>query len=339
MPRQKVQQKQKYKSVVITGCHGFIGKRLLAYFEHSKKWPNVVAVDRIKPEIPLQKTRFYKLDFTDTLADVALAEILKKERCDLFVHAALPISPLRDEAQAHEIIAIGSFYVFNACNEAGVKKIVMTSTADVYGALAENPHFLTENMPLHGHQLSRFLADKIDAERQALKFQHRHPEAIVSILRPATILGPTIESFKTRYLIRPVVMTMFGYDPLLQFVHEDDVHKACVTLIEKDHRGVFNLGADGVMPLSRVIAMTGNVNVSLAQVGFRSLAQLLWYADISPAPASFTDFLRYPCVVDSAKIKKELRFKFKYTTKETLLDFVKSRKLSQSKTEAQHASV
>ena len=312
----------------------------MAYFEDSKLWPRVVAIDRAKPKLALKKTKFYKLDFTDTLADVALAEILKKEECDLLVHTAFPISPLRDEALAHEIIAIGSFYVFNACNEAGVKKIVMTSTADVYGALAENPGFLTEDMPVNGGRLSRFLADKIDAERQALKFQKRHPDAVVSILRPATILGPTIESFKTRYLIRPIVMTWFGYDPLLQFVHEDDVHRACVVLIENDHAGIFNLGGDGVMPLSRVIEMTGNINVTIAQLGFRTLAQLLWYADISPAPSSFTDFLRYPCIVDSAKIKKALGFKLTYNTKETLMNFIAAHKVKQQsiKTEAVYVS-
>lgn len=320
------QAASKAKSVVLVGCSGFIGRHVLKSLEINPACKRVVVIDNNKPAITLKKSKFYKLDLTATLADATLAEILKAENCDTLVHAANPISPMHDEAKAHEIIAIGTFYVFNACSAANVRKVVMASTADVYGAFPDNPNYLTETMPARGNQQSRLLADKVDAEKQAFKYQKRNPERVVTILRHATILGPTIDSFQTRYLRRSAVMTMLGFDPLLQFVHENDVIAAFVKFIGEDHPGVFNLAGDGVLPLSRVLDIAGSFNLRLTQFGFKSLTQLLWYADFSPAPAAYADFLRYLCVVDNAKIKKA-GFIPTRTTKEALLDFVETQRL------------
>jgi UDP-glucose 4-epimerase len=276
----------------------------------------------------LRKTRFYKLDLTETLADVTLSEILKKEKVGTLLHAAFPSTPPRNEAMAHELVAIGSFYIYNACAAAGVRKIVMASTTDVYGAFPTNPNFLTEDMPPKGNLQDKLIADKVDAEKQALKYQQKHPGSVITIIRPCTILGPTIDTYKTRYLRRPIVTTMLGFDPLVQFIHEADVINAFVKVIEEDHPGIFNLAGDGVLPLSRVIEICGKFNLKLTQIGFKTLVQLLWFADIAPAPASHVNFLRYLCVADNRKIKK-MGFMPRYSTKETLLSFVGSERIRQ----------
>lgn len=326
MPARKPTRTKNIKSTVLIGCNGFIGKNLLKYLETSPRHKRIIAIDSVKPPITLKKTKFCKLDLTETLADAHLAEILKNENCDTLIHAAMPISPLKNEALAHEIIAIGSYYVFNACEAAGVRKAILVSPTDVYGAFPDNPNYLTESMPARGNLQSKILADKVDAEKQALKYQKRHPERIVTILRHATILGPTIENFKTRYFKRRVITTMLGFDPLVQFVHESDVIAAAVMLVEEDRAGIFNLAGDGVMPLSRAIEITGAYHVRLTQIGFKAMVQLMWYADLSPAPAAFADFLRYLCVVDNSKIKKA-GFVPRYTGKEALMDFIGAQRI------------
>lgn len=324
-----IQKKTKEKSIVILGVRGFKGKSLLKFLETDPKYKKVIAIDHKKPNITLKKTKFYKLDLTQTLADVTLTEILKKENCDTLIHTAIPVNPPRNESLGHEVIAIGTYYICNACQAANVRKIVMGSTADVYGAFPTNPNFLSEDMKLKGHLQSKILKDKIDAENQVIKYHQKNPSSIVTILRPCTILGPTINSYKTRYLQRSFVITMLGFDPLLQFVHEDDVTAAMKKLIDEDHPGIFNLAGDGVLPLSRVIEISGKYNLRLNQIGFKSLVQLLWYADISPAPASHVNFLRYLCIVDNTKIKNEVDFKPRYSTKEALLSFVGADRLRQ----------
>ncbi len=320
---------QRQGSIVLVGVCSFKGLNLLKQLEADPRYENVVAIDVREPRLALKKTKFYRLDLTETLADDTLAKILKKEKCDTLVHMAFPITPPKNESYAHEVVAIGSYYIVNACEAAKVRKLVLATTTDVYGAFATNPNYLTEDMPPKGNQQSRFLGDKIDAEKQALKYAQKHPGTMVTILRPCTILGPTINSYKTRFLQRPVITTMMGFDPLVQFVHEEDVIASLKILVDEDHPGIFNLAGDGVLPLSRVIELAGKVNLQLTQIGFKTLVQALWLMDIAPAPASHVDFLRYICVVDNTKVKKVLGYTPKYTTKETLLSFIGADRLRQ----------
>ncbi len=328
------QNKKKIKNVlypqtiVVTGTSGFKGSRLLKALEDDDNFSSVIAIDRKLPAFPLKKSRFYKLDLTETLADVQLAEILKKEQCDTLVHCAFPITPPKNMALAHEIISIGTMYVFNACAEARVRKVVLASTTDVYGAFPSNPNFLSEDFhtPM-GDRQSRFLADKIDAEKQALKYAKKYPDRIVTILRPCTILGPTVHSYKTRLLKRFFVTTILGFDPLVQFLHEEDLLRALKLSVEKDAPGIFNIVGDGVLPLSRVIKICGKLNLQLPQIGFKSFVQMLWFLDIAPAPSSHVDFLRYLCVADGSKAKKNMGFAPRFSTKEALLSFVGAERL------------
>lgn len=316
------------KTIVITGTSGFKGSRLLKTLEENPDYPSLVAIDRRKPPFEIKKARYYSLDLTETLADVQLAEILKKEKCDMLVHCAFPITPPKAIAYSHELISIGTMYVLNACAEARVRKIVIPSTTDVYGAFPTNPNFLQEDVhfPKVNHS-SHFLMDKIDAEKQALRYAQKHPESVVTILRPCTILGPTIQSYKTRLLRRPFVTTILGFDPLVQFVHEEDLLRALMISIEKDCPGIFNIVGDGVLPLSRVIEICGKFNLKLPQIGFKTMVQLMWYADLAPAPASHVDFLRYLCVADGSKAKNKLGFVPRFSTKEALLSFVGAERL------------
>jgi len=317
-------KKAPQKSVVILGAAGIIGSRTLAYLEASKKFKKVIVIDQRRPDVTLKKSKFYKIDLTTPTADAELAEILKREHCDTLIHTSLPVSPIKNVDYAHEVIAIGSYHIFNACHAARVRKVVMATTTDVYGAFPTNPNYLTENMPLKGYLQDKMLADRIDAEKQALHFQKKNPQSVVTIFRHCTILGPGIDTYKTRYLKRPVVLTMLGYDPLVQFVHVDDVMQGFQKVVEGDYPGVFNFTGDGVLPLSRVIELSGSVNLPVTPGIFKGLVQFLWNVDISPAPASWADFLRYLCVADNQKFKKQVGYLPKHSTKEALLEFVRS---------------
>ncbi len=314
--------------IAIIGTSGIHGSNILRMLEEDKTIKSIIAIDCRKPPFQTKKTKFYKLDLTETLADVSLAEILTKEKCDTVIHCAFPMTPPKNQAFAHELISIGTMYVFNACAEARVRKIILASTTDVYGAFPFNPNFLEEDVHQpKGDRQSPFLADKIDAEKQALRYAKKHPESIVTILRFATILGPTVQSYKTRFLRRPFVTTMMGFDPLLQFIHEEDVLKAFQLAIIKDAPGIFNIVGDGVLPLSRVIKIIGKIRVALPQIGFKTMVQLLWSLDLAPAPASHVNFLRYLCIADGSKAKKQLGFVPRFSTKEALLSFVGAERL------------
>jgi len=318
---------EKTPAIAITGVTGFLGNALLHALEKSQKHPRVIVIDRRNPKFATKKAKAYRLDLTETLADSKLAEIFRKENVQQVIHTAFPVTPMHDEAYAHELQSVGTMYLLNASKAVGIKKLVVASTTDVYGAYATNPNYLSEKHPLRGGRKSRFIGDKIDAENQILKFDKRNPNTVVTILRPCTILGPRIRNFKTTFLQRPAVFTVMGYDPLMQFVHEDDVLRAFQQVIDEDHPGIFNIVGKGVLPLSQVLRLTGKISIPVPSPLLYPIAHLLWYTDIFPAPASHLDFLKYLCVAEGTKAEKKIGFKPNYTSREALLSFIGSERL------------
>lgn len=320
-------QKSK-KKLVLIGSSGFKGEKLIQTLDKDKDFDQIIAIDRFKPKSISKKLKFYKLDLTENTADSKLAEIFQKEKVDCIFHAAFPVTPPKNTAVAHELISIGTMYILNAAAAARVKKIILASTTDVYGASAKNPNFLTEDKHQpQGHKQSRFLADKIEAEKMCLRYAKKYPGSQVCILRPCTILGPSIQSYKTRIFQRPFVLSVLGFDPLLQFLHEDDLLQAFLLSLKKDISGIFNIVGNGVLPLSRVIEITGKKNLGIPQLALKSIVELAWTLDISPAPSSHIDFLRYTYVADGSKAEQELGFKPKFSSKEALLSFVGAQRL------------
>jgi len=313
--------------VAILGTSRFKGRSLLQELENDPRFKHIVVIDRKKPTVETHKAKFYKIDLTETLADVRLSEIFKKEKVHTVVHMATPTTPPRNQTVGHEIVSVGSMYICNACADAGIKKLILASTTDVYGASADNPNFLTEEHPARGGIKNRFIKDKIEAEQAALRLARKHPETVVTILRPCAILGPTIQSFRTKYLGRPIIATIMGYDPLVQFVHETDVIRAFMKSIEADCPGIFNIVGQGVLPLSRVIGIMGKIQIPLPEIIMKEMVQLLWYADWSPAPASYLNFLKYLCIADGEKAREVMGFIPRYSTRETLLSFVGAERL------------
>ncbi len=321
-------KKSRQKTIVLTGTAGFLGSSLLKSLEEDPHYNRIIAIDNRRPPFELKKAKFYRFDLTETLADSKLVELLKKEAVETFVHLAFPVSPPHNLEWAHELVSVGSMYILNACAALKVKKVIMASTAEVYGAHPTNPNFLPENHERRGGYKSRFLRDRIEAENQFLKFAKKHPESTVTILRPCTILGPTVKNYKTTFLQRTVLFRVMGYDPLFQFVHEEDVISAFKTAIEKEIPGVFNVVGDGVLPLSRVLKLAGKFAFSVPSPLLYPVVQLLWYGGIFQAPSSRLDFLKYNSVADGSKARSA-GWSPRYTSFEALQSFLGAQRLKQ----------
>ena len=335
MPRKKSTGESSKSSkpqgtIALTGTAGFIGSSLLKKLEDNPRYSNIIALDYRKPPFELKKTKFYRMDLTETLADSKILEIFKKENVETVIHTAFPVSPPHDLSWAHELVSVGTMYVLNACAAKKIRKFIMASTTEVYGAHSTNPNFLSEDHPLRGGYKSRFLKDKIEAENQVQKFAKKNPETITTILRPCTILGSHVKNYKTHFLQKSVIVNVLGYDPLLQFVHEDDVIEAFLKVLEKDFRGTFNIVGEGVLPLSKVLKIAGKISLPLPAPLLYPAVQLLWYMDIVPAPSSRLDFLKYLSVADGQKAKDRIGWTPRHSSKEALLSFMGAEHLRQA---------
>jgi UDP-glucose 4-epimerase len=308
--------------VAVTGAYSFMGAELIKRLEEDRRYYKVLAFDIRKPPFPLTKTQYHKIDLTIPTADAEIAAILAREQVETFVHAAFLSSPTHNSNWAHEFENIGTVHVLNACSEAKIRKLLLWSSTIVYGADPLNPNFLSEDHPLKGNPRSRFVSDKVEVERETARFARENPDTIISVLRTAPILGPRVRNYVTRFFARPLCPTLMGYDPLMQFVHEDDAIDAFKLACDQDFPGAFNIVGDGVLPYSTILAMMGKMPLPIPHFLAYPLAQALWATQIFDAPPNFLDFLRFLCVADGARARAIMGYRPRYDIKATILDFL-----------------
>jgi UDP-glucose 4-epimerase len=303
------------RAVAVTGAAGFLGSNLIGSLEEDERIGRIVAIDSAPSPIAGKKTRFYEVDLTQPAAEARVAEILSAERVDSIAHLAFLAEPSHATAWAHELESVGTMHVTVAARQAKVRKLVLWSQTWLYGAHPSNPNFLTEKHPLRAPKSEPFFADKIEAEEQARRLAQRSPGVVVTILRMAPILGPTV-----------------------QFLHEVDAIAALHLSLLRDVPGTFNIVGDGVLPLSTVIKLAGRFALPVPHPLARTLTALGWVAQLVEAPPTFLKYLRFLCVADGARAQTALGFTPAYTSREALLDFVSAQRLRDVKLLAETAA-
>jgi UDP-glucose 4-epimerase len=281
----------------------------------------VIALDAFPPPHHA-KVVYHPLQLECMEEERGLAALLRHHRCTTFIHAALPVRPMRSLERSHEILSVATMYLLHAVAEAKVNHLILASTAEVYGAKPTNPNLISEDAPRHAGRGNPFLKDKIEVEEQFEHYADQHPDAAVTILRTCTILGDTSTSLQARFIHQRVVPTVAGYDPLIQFVHEHDVMRVYEAVMQHPCAGTYNIVGEGVIPLSKAIGMARKTALPIPSPLLYVAADMLWQASICPVPSANLDFLKYSCVADGEKARRELKFMPTYNTEETLISFL-----------------
>jgi UDP-glucose 4-epimerase len=313
-------------TIAFTGLGSFLGRRLLGRVADRAPRVRRVAIDRRRPWGIDPGVAFHAVDLTEPTANGQLAEILEKESVEVLLHTAFRSEPSADLEQDHELETIGSLHVLNACAAARVGRIVFASTTRVYGPRPDNPNFLSEDHPLRGHPDAHNVCNRVEAEGLVRDFATRHPDVEVSVLRPCFIMGPTYEDPVVRYLGGRTVPVVMGYDPLLQFVHEEDCLRAFEIALLEGRPGTYNVVGRGVLPLTTLLRTAGRRVLPVpAPILFR-LGQIPAQAQTGDPPSAFFDYLRYLFVADGER-GWEAFGEPDYSTLEAWMSFVSSRRM------------
>jgi len=310
--------------VALTGCRTFFGDRLIRALEDDPRCEHVLAFDIRPPLSGPKKTRYTRLDLTDPSADEQMARALRAEGIDILVHTAFLAYPSHSRSWAHELEAIGSLYVMNAAAAAAVPKVVLTSSTAVYGAHPSNPNFISEDAGLRGVKGSRWVADRITVEKELARLARDCPKMVTTSLRFCMTVGPTIRNFYTKLLTPQFVPAVMGYDPLMQFVHEDDAVAALLRAVHEDHPGAYNIVGDGTLYFSDVIRLGGKISLPVPHFLGYPAADALFNVQLSVVPGPFLDYFRYSWVADDGKMRRKMRYSPQYTSRGALLAFFDS---------------
>jgi UDP-glucose 4-epimerase len=300
---------------LITGGSGYIGSRLTDLLV-ARDDTEIVNVDIRPPAMPRSRTRFVKMDIRDR----GMRDLFEREQPDAVVHLAFVLNPIRDEHTMYDIDVNGTQNVLDAASAAGVQQLLVASSTTAYGAFPDNPVPMTEEQPVRGLPAYEYARDKTEIDRLCQLWAAQHPDRVMTIVRPTIVFGPNVDNYIVRFwLTSPFFPLLDGHDPDWQFVHEEDVVYAVSRLLGERRGGIFNLTADGTLKLSEAAAMAGVKVRKMPLRVYRRIAAAAWRLRLPnvEAPPGQIDFLLYPWIASNEKIKAELDWTPRYTSRET----------------------
>jgi len=313
--------------VLVTGVARRLGGRFVRRLQRDPRVDRVIGVDVVPPEHSLGGAGFVRAD----IRQPTIARVLAESGADTVVHMDVTGTPLGSGSRASvkETNVIGTMQLLGACQKApGVRRLVVKSSTNVYGSASRDPAVFTESTAAKSLPSGGFAKDAVEVEGYVRGFARR-PDVAVCVLRFANILGPGAETPLASYFELPVLPTVLGYDPRLQFVHEDDVVEV-LRIAAHDpvpgtsNSGTFNIAGDGVLLLSQCSRRLGRPTVPLllpAVTWAGSLVRTLGMTDFSPEQIRL---LTHGRVVSTALMRETLGFQPAYTTAGTFADFARS---------------
>jgi UDP-glucose 4-epimerase len=309
---------------MITGISGYLGTRLARKLKQKKHSSEIFGIDISPPSADIaENISFYKKD----IRDPEIGELLVRHQIDTVLHLAFVVKPIHNLKQMHDIDANGTQNILEQSLHAGVKHLIAISSTLAYGAHADNPEILTEDDPLRGNETYPYGFYKAETDRMIQMFSKTHPEITITILRPCTVFGPNVDNYVSRMLFLPVTVSIKGFDPAVQFVHEDDFVNACLAALEKKPPGVFNIAGDGTLTVREIADTLGTKIVSLPAWLIYPMLECLWrlHFPMIEVNRGYLDYVRYPFVASNEKARHELNFTPQYSSTETLLDTIRNR--------------
>jgi UDP-glucose 4-epimerase len=296
--------------ILIPGAAGAIASKVALRLK--REGHEVVGLDR-RPWLnaPIE---FHEVDIRKRAAE----DVFRKVRPEAMVHMATVTSLLVPGEERYRINLGGTRAAFEYARAYGVQHCIFVGRHTFYGAGPDSPLFHKEDEP--PLELNRFpeLADLVAADLYAAAALWRTPAFATTVLRFCYTLGPSSHGTLAGFLRGKHVPTVLGFDPLFQFVHEDDVVEAIVLTLAKRPRGVFNVAGPQPLPFSRVIKEAGRTGIALPEF---VLSAMLGRFGLPKLPTGAVTHLKYPIVVDSHAFREQTGFAHTHDEIETVHSF------------------
>jgi UDP-glucose 4-epimerase len=299
------------RSVLVTGIAGNLG-RALAKLLHTET--HVVGVDR-RPFTGKPK------DIDHLRVDIRKArveEAFRRGRVEALIHLGIMHDPRMPRSEAHSFNVLGTHKILDLCVRHGVRKVVVLSSANAYGPRPDNSNFLPEETPLMAAERFSEMRDLIEVDMYAQSFMWKQLDIETVILRPVNIVGPTVRNAPSNYLRLERPLTVLGFDPMVQLVHEQDVCRALVLALRPGLRGVFNVTGPGEVPLSAALRELGRRPIPVPHPFIRPLVRQAFEARLSGFPPEEVDHIQYLCVVDGSRFAREAGWAPAFSLRDTI---------------------
>ncbi|WP_344858276.1 NAD-dependent epimerase/dehydratase family protein [Planomonospora alba] len=282
--------------VAVTGAASGIGRAFLAKVASSADFRRVVAIDEQRGDVPDVTWRV--IDVRDPLLANRISDI------DVLVHLSADYGLGSDAGERRAYNLRAAQTVLTASAAARVRRVVLVTSAMVYGAAPDNEVPLPEDAPVAAESDTGVVGDYLEIEALVRRSLRSHPGLEVTVLRPAALVGPGIDSVVTRHFEAPRLLTVKGCSPRWQFCHIDDLVSALELAALGAVSGVVAVGGEGWLEQEQVEEISGLRRLELPAGLTFGTAQRLHRLGITPAPAADLHYVVYPWVVDCASLRE-----------------------------------
>jgi nucleoside-diphosphate-sugar epimerase len=282
-------------AIAITGAASGVGAAVLKVLSGADG-TKLIAVDERRGDPSLATWR------VADVRDPAFAA--KLTGVDVLVHLAQELRLDAPSAQRRALNVRGTAVALTAAAASGVKKVVIVTSAMVYGARDDNPVPLDESAPLRANPDDSVIGDWVEIERSVRRAEAAHPWLEIVTLRPATVVGPGADSVITRHFESPRLLVLKGCAPLWQFCHVDDLVRAVVVAATTDvGRGPLNVASAGSLTQEDVERISGKRHLEVPPAVAFGTLERLHRVGATPATSQELEYLAYPWIVDTARLQ------------------------------------
>ena len=229
-----------------------------------------------------------------------------------------PASPFAEDDDRPGSLVEMTRAVFDYSRSCGAAHCVFVGRHTYYGAGASRPLFHVEDdSPSEMNAWPR-LGDLVASDQLASSALWKFPELTTTILRPCYALGPSGHGTLALYLRARRVPVVWGFDPVMQFMHEEDIVSCLVRTIECRPRGVFNVAGPTPLPLSWIVREAGRSPMAIPEFALPGFLGRLGLPELDRGAIAH---LKYPVVVDASAFRACTGFSHVYDAVETMRSF------------------
>jgi len=303
--------------VLITGGGGYLGSQLVAHLaalpQHTRP-EAIVCHDIREPTVRLDGVQYVVADIRAPEMDA----IIGQHRIDTIVHLASIVTPGKDSRRdfEYDVDVNGTRNVLEACIKHRVQRIVVSSSGAAYGYHADNPPWLTEDMPVRGNVVFAYAHHKRLVEEMLAAYRRDHPALEQVVLRIGTILGPTVRNQITDMFEKSRILTIRGSDSPFVFIWDQDVVGIILRAISQGPPGIYNVAGDGALTLQEIAQRLGKGTVNLPAWLLGMALTVLKPLGLTQYGPEQLDFLRYRPLLLNTKLKTEFGYTPTYTSAE-----------------------
>ncbi len=323
-------------TVAVTGPTGEIGRAFVGALERAREVRSVLGMARRPFDPAAHGWRKVSYRRGDVLDRGAVAELVRD--ADVVVHLAFLI--MGGAAESARVNVKGSRNVFEEAVAAGVGRLVYASSVAAYGYHSENPQPLTEDVPARGSAGHYYSAQKAEVER-VLRDTLAGGKTESYVLRPCIVAGPhapmlidTLPYTQLSERLPRAVLRVLDGVPILrpvlpdpgvsfQLVHHDDVATALrAATLGRGAPGAYNIAGAGLLDVAQLARELGWYTVPVPDLAVDAVSELVSRLGFLPAQAQWISAFREPVIMDTAKARRELRWRPRHDALSTLRETI-----------------